>query len=62
MPGWPGLQGITIAPMTRTQSEASLTEYQHAAEFRAALRRFLRVSEDASRKHGSPRAATSSFS
>ncbi len=38
--------------MTRIEHEASLVEYQHAAEFRAALRRFLRVSEDASRKHG----------
>ena len=35
-----------------SRSDASLLEYQHAAEFRAALRRFLRVSEDASREHG----------
>src|ERR671914_1349861 len=35
-----------------SRPDASLIEYQHAAEFRAALRRFLRVSEDASRKHG----------
>jgi DNA-binding MarR family transcriptional regulator len=28
------------------------TDYQAVAEFRAALRRFLRVSEEAARKHG----------
>ena len=31
---------------------APLEEYRHAAEFRTALRRFLRVSEEASRRHG----------
>jgi DNA-binding MarR family transcriptional regulator len=29
-----------------------VSEYERAAEFRAALRRFLRVSEDAARRHG----------
>jgi DNA-binding MarR family transcriptional regulator len=30
----------------------SASEYERAAEFRAALRRFLRVSEQAARRHG----------
>jgi DNA-binding MarR family transcriptional regulator len=32
--------------------QAPPDEYRHAAAFRAALRRFLRVSEEAARRHG----------
>jgi DNA-binding MarR family transcriptional regulator len=35
-----------------TTVQAPLEEYRHAAAFRAALRRFLRVSEEAARRHG----------
>lgn len=37
--------------MAKEPVEAPLDEYQHAAQFRAALRRFLRVSEEAARRH-----------
>jgi DNA-binding MarR family transcriptional regulator len=33
-------------------ADPALREFQHAAEFRGALRRFLRVSEEAARRHG----------
>jgi DNA-binding MarR family transcriptional regulator len=35
-----------------TAVQAPPDEYRHAAAFRAALRRFLRVSEEAARRHG----------
>jgi hypothetical protein len=34
-----------------SQAGVSVSEYQRTAEFRAALRRFFRVSEDAARRH-----------
>jgi DNA-binding MarR family transcriptional regulator len=39
---------VTQAP----QEGVSLADYQRTAELRAALRRFLRVSEKAARRHG----------
>jgi DNA-binding MarR family transcriptional regulator len=38
--------------MPKASGGAPLEDYQHAAELRAALRRFLRTSEEAARRHG----------
>jgi DNA-binding MarR family transcriptional regulator len=38
--------------MARANRSAPAEEYRHAAEFRAALRRFLRTSEESARRHG----------
>jgi DNA-binding MarR family transcriptional regulator len=41
-----------ILRATMNQDPVSLSEYQSVAELRAALRKFLRVSERAARRHG----------
>ena len=47
---WAVPLALTIRPMTR--AAIGRAEYQSAASLRAALRKFLRVSEQAARKHG----------